>query len=187
LAATIGSSGLIATAPVVHIASVRAQWVVINSDLETADTANLLSPHNVTRSAFNWIPVPSGATRILYRAKAPAAGAVTTSPVVRLVGAFPSLPGRDAEVKIKDSGMSTTPGDLNHCEFLRLDNVDANAAGVTLSMSTTTNIIDATFEYSDPADLTGVDLKGATYVGMLVETAGNVAGGAVLGQVLFLN
>lgn len=179
--------------------SVRGLWQLINIDLETADTAGLLSPYLITRAAFIWLKVPDGAVRCLIRGRNDAvATTFTTDPVVRMIGAFPTLPGREADKAIVDSGFSGTPGQTNHAEFLRLDSIDANAAGVTIDFSATTNLEDATYEYTDvPAangeglgGLTGFDLKGATYVGMMVETAASVTGGAsnvVRGEVLFLN
>lgn len=192
MAATIRNASSVAIAALVHPVSVRGLWQVANSDLETADSAtNLLKPHLVTRADVYWLRTPTGATRVLMRGRNDAAATTfTTDPVVRIIGAFPTKPGREAEVAITDSGFSGTPGDANHAEFMRLDNADAGATGITLDHSATGNIEDASYEYTDLPDLTGYDLKGATYVGMLVETAAAVTGGAanaVFGMYLFLN
>lgn len=179
----------------VHAVSVRGAWTQINDDLETADTANLLKPWNISRSTFGWLIVPDWATRVLVRAKIDLASTTyTTSPVVRMVGAFPTNADiATARNKILATpGFSGTAGDANAAEFLRLDAPAANATGVTLSVTAakTTMFIDtAGYIYCDPPDLTGYDLKGSGYLGMMVETAAAVTGGAangVFGEVLFL-
>lgn len=197
MAATIKNASVLTTGAITG--SVRGLWQLINTDLETTDTAGLLKPYLITRADFIWLRVPDGATRVLLRGRNDSvATTFTTDPVVRLVGAFPTLPGDAAGKAISDSGFSATPGDTNHAEFLRLDSIDANAAGVTIDFAATTNLEDGTYEYTDiPAangeglgGMNGFDLKGATYVGLMVETAANVTGGATnvaRGEVLFLN
>lgn len=186
MAATIKNASIEAVGPIVQVCSVRGRFQVINTDLKTADTANLLKPWNITRSDVYWLKVPEGATRGLFRARDLATAVVTTSPVVRLWGAYPALPGRDADVAIRDSGMSGTITATNFAEFMRLDAADQNAAGFLLTFNATTNSIDATYGYTNVFDLTGYDLKGASYIAMIVETAASVVG-AAMGQVLFLN
>lgn len=169
---------------VVNIASVKAWWFVCHDNLEAAaETTGLLQPYAIATSAFHWVKVPDGATRVLIRARNDAAATTfTTSPVVRIIG----MDGTPT-----DAGAFTgTTGDANFGEPTRLDNVDANATGVTLTLAATLNLEDGSYEYSDPPDLTGYDLKGCSYVGMAVETAANVTGGAlngVVGQMRFLN
>lgn len=191
----IGGSGSM-HGQLVHQASVRGQWVQVNDDLETADTANLLKPWNITRTTFHWAEVPQWATRVLVRARIDlAATTFTTSPVVRMVGAHlrnVDTQTGDNSVKLNQA-FSGTSTDANSAAFLRLDAAAANAAGVTLSVASakTTMFIDtAGYIYCDPPDLTGYDVKGSRYVGMMVETAAVVTGGAsngVFGDILFLN
>jgi len=168
----------------VNISSVKGFWFVCHDNLEAAaETTGLLQPFGITTSSFHWVKVPDGATRVLVRARNDAAATTfTTSPVVRIIG-MDGVP--------TDAGsFSGTAGNANFGEPTRLDNADANAAGVTLTLAATTNLEDASYEYGDPPDLTGYDLKGCSYVGMVVETAANVTGGAahgVVGQMRFLN
>lgn len=147
----------------VHVASTTGGWVNANADLETADTANLLQPYNVTRAAVTWIKVPDGATRCKIRGRNEAvmSAAGTPTAVVRVWGAngTPS-----------SSGFSGTPGQANYAEFMRLDNADSNAAGISLTFATTGNLEDATWEYTDLPDLTGYDCQACNYVTVLVET-----------------
>lgn len=179
----------------VHTASVRGQWQQVNDDLETAEAAaDLLKPWNITRSTFHWCKVPEWATRVLVRGKIDLASTTyTTAPVVRLVGAFPFDLSTNGLDTIRKSGFSGVATDVNGAEFLRLDAATANATGPTIPIaaSKTTMFIDSTgYIYTDPIDLTGYDVKGAWYVGLMVETAAVVTGGAsngVFGELLFLN
>lgn len=176
------------------LASVKGQWVQCHDNLEaTAESATvLLKPWSAATSSLHWVKVPDGATRILIRAKNDAAATTfTTDARVRMFGAFTVGTGTKVDSAVDAAnGFSGTPGDANFAEFLRLDSADANANGQTLVLTATGNLEDASFEYSDPPDLTGYDLKGAQYVGMLPDTAANVTGGAahgVYGELIFLN
>lgn len=162
--------------------SVQSGWVVANTDLQTADTAALLKPYLITRAAFSWVRVPFSCTRVLLKGRNLATMSATGTPgaVVRVIVArgTPDSSG----------GFSGVPGNAAFAVFDRVDNVDANAAGVTLTFATTTNMEDTVYEYTDPVDLTGVDLKAGSFVGMLVETACAVTGSAAVdGMFLFMN
>ena len=70
---------------------------------------------------------------------------------------------------------------------LRLDNVDANAAGVTMTAAIAAQLRDTSFEYTDiMPDLTGWDLMGCDYLIALIETAASITGSGTL-QVMALN
>lgn len=163
---------------VVYPASAGGTWITANDDAETAQAGtDLLRPAAIDDATFHWVKVGSGATRVLVRAKFAVAAVVTTDPVVRVLAAYgePDTIGAFA-----DDGT---------VKFLRLDNQDANAAGVTLDLITSgaSGLRDTTYGYSDPYDLTGFDLKGADYVGIAVETASATDTGTVAIELLFIN
>lgn len=165
----------------VHPVSVKGSWVIANDDAEQVNSAaELLSPGTIDDSTFHWVRVGPGCGRVLVRARVTLAATVTTDPVVRIVGAYGNL----------DSGNSSSFPTDGTVQFMRLDNVDANAAGLTLDLvsSASGQMQDATYAYSDPMpSLDGIDLKGADYVGVLIETAANVNTGVVAVQILMLN
>lgn len=157
--------------------------VQANDDLETAESAaELLKPWSITASRLgdlHWIRVPDNALAVIPRARNDAAmSAVATSPVVRLIGAYGTPNG--------DGGFSGDPDDPNYGRFVRLDNADFNAAGLSLTLATTGNNEDSDFEHSDLPSLTGYALLGCHYVGMLVETAASITGANAYGDLLFL-
>lgn len=168
------------------VGSVIGEWTQANGDLETADTANLLSPYNITRAAFRWVKVPEGCKLVRARGRNDAtATTVTTDPVIRLVGAW----GTPNEA----GSFSGTPTDSNYARFARIDYPststspsDDNATGQTLDLAATGRMEDASYEYSGVTPW--YDCNTAAYVGILVETAANVTGGAahaVYGDLLF--
>lgn len=172
--------------PVHVIASARGNWVTVNDDAETAQSAtDLLRPAAIDDSVFHWCEVRDGATRCLIRARMAIAATVTTSPVVRVFGAYgTSINGTGAW---PDTSAAAVAGDPY---FLRLDNVDWNAAGLTLTLVTTGTGLnrDNDYAYTDVMpDLTGIDMKGCAWIGVAVETAANVDTGTVPIQLLFLN
>ena len=160
------------------------EWQTLNADLAaTADTAaNLLDPLVVTGDRIRVVQVPymnSGSKALLERAPYfllrgavdSSATATTTSPVIRVYGV-------DAEVN--DDG--TWDGTES---FVRLDNADNTAAGITLTfestISTTTMLSDDDNFYTDvEPDLTGFSTQNCKYVFALVETAGNLTGDSTL-------
>lgn len=167
------------TGTLVHVASTTGSWVQCNTDLETADTANLLKPWNVSRAAVVWLRVPDGATRCYLRGRNEAvmSAAGTPAAVVQVWGAngTPS-----------STGFSGTTTDSNYAQFTRLDNADAGNAGVTLTFATTGNLEDATWEYTDLPDLTGYDCKGCTHVTVLVSTACALTGASGYADLKFV-
>lgn len=172
-----GSSG-----EVVQFASTQGGWLVAHDDLEAAadSAANMLKPWNISKASMHWVEVPKNATRVWVRARQDAAtSAVTTSPVVRLMGANGMLDSTNATFS------GTTTAD-SFAEFTRIDDAaDDNGTGQTLTLATTGLLEDASFEYSDKKG--PYDCVGCTHVAILVETAANVADGGVKGQLKFTN
>lgn len=170
---------------VVTVASARGNWVVINDDAETAQSAtDLLRPAAIDDAVYHWCEVRDGATRCLVRARMAVGATVTTSPVVRLVGAYGQITSDGSFPNTSAAAVARNP------LFLRLDSADWNAAGFTLTLVTSGTGLnrDNDFAYTDiMPDLDGYDLKGANYVGIMVETAANVDTGTVLVEILLLN
>lgn len=164
--------------PIVYPASAGSTWIIANDDAETAQAStDLLRPAATDDATFHWVKAGPGCTRVLVRARQAVAATVTTSPVVRVMGAFGDPDGDGA---FADDGT---------VRFLRLDNADFNATGVTLTLvSSGTGLNrDTTYAYTDVSTLDGYDLKGSQYVGILVETAANVNSGTVPVEILFAN
>jgi hypothetical protein len=158
--------------------------VTIHSDLEaSAESAgNLLNPTSATVNA-NVVPIKVGnaVSKVVLRVRYDQGATVTTSPVVRFYGAYCS----DAVAHtIESTGVIPTTGT---CEFVRLDNADSGAAGVTLTLDATNDLRDSTYKYSDPISLTPMDLLGCRYLVALVSTAANTSTGAVVLRALLLN
>lgn len=148
---------------------------VANSDATAAQSATELKlPTSVSGTAFRWLAVGPGVTRVELRLRFPVGTtSVTTSPVVRLLGAI-----------ITDGGLtvpSSTTGDLSGTgvEFRRLDTTTETASGVPLTAfvpGSTAGLRDATYAYSNPSDQ--FDVRGCHYIGVMVETAASVSGGS---------
>jgi len=176
-----------------HPCSVKGQWITAHDNLSaTAETSTvLLKPYSATTSTLHWVRVPDNCTRVYVRGKNTATmTGVTTQPVVRIIGAYPTSPGAAADAAIESAGgPSGTVGNAGHCTFGRIDNADANATGLTLAIATTGNLEDDTYEYTDWTAIDGYDLRGASYVAMLTETAASVSGignQTVYGELMFL-
>lgn len=170
---------IVRNGPVVYPASAGSSWVTANDSALTAQTAAmLLRPATITDSTFHWVK-RGDCTSILFRAIAPVGATVTTDPVVRVIGAWGTP---DTSGAFADDGT---------VKFLRLDNQDANAAGVTLDLfsSGASTLRDTTYQYSDPYSLTPTDLKGCDYFGIAVETvvAYSAGSGATPIEALLLN
>ena len=172
--------------PLRVIASARGNWVTVNDDAETAQSATmLLRPASITDSTFHWMEVRDGATRCLVRARQAVGATVTTSPVIRVIGAYGTSIASDGSWP--NTSAAAIAGDPL---FLRLDNADWNAAGLTLTLVTSGTGLnrDNDYAYTDVMpDLTGIDMKGCSWVGVMVETAANVSAGTVPIQILLLN
>lgn len=162
---------------------ILAPWQTIHENFESsaASAAELIRPLSVTSSDVHAVTVPEGASRMMVRARWTAAGAVTTSPVVRVYGVYGTLNSSDW---FADDGTA---------QIVRLDRNTTGAGGVTITLDATNDLRDTTYSYSANAihSDTGepwMDCKGAPYAFVLCSTAGNVAGAqsATL-QCAFLN
>jgi hypothetical protein len=167
---------------IVHPCSIRGGWIEANSDLETADTANLLKPWNISRAAFNWVQVPQGATRVLLRGRCLVAATINTAAAVVKLWGINGSPN--------SSGVfSGTGGASGYAECTCLDNADPGATGLSLTFAATGGglLEDNTYIFTDLPDLTGYDCKGCDYVGMLVATACSLGSSTASGMLKFLN
>lgn len=164
-------------------------WVTAHDDVEASasSAAELIRPLSVTSANVHAVKVPPGATRVMVRVRWTAAGAVTTSPIIRGYGVFGTINSPTATTLpnwFADDGTVTV---------VRIDRNATGAGGVTVTLDATNDLRDTTYSYSANAIHTDdgtpwFDCKGAPYVFFLCSTAGNVAGAqtAVL-QVAFLN
>lgn len=137
-------------------------FVVCNEDTSTAQSASdLLGPGGIDDSVFHWVRLAPGVTRVFIRCRYDdGTSAVATSPVVRVFGAT-----QDPQTTTEASN-----------KFRRLDNVDWNAAGVTLTLVANGTGVhhDGTDYYSDEPTLSGYDALGCKYVGVAIETASSI-------------
>lgn len=154
--------------------SCQGVWVTANTDARTQ--ISTFDPGAITAETFRWVQVPNGTTRLLLRGKTPQGTTATgTSPVVKIIGVF---------------GPLTDGAPADGVPVMRLDNADANATGITVTLGGdgTTVLSDATWDYGNPTTLDGYDHKGASYVGLLVITAASItADAAVPLEIMFLN
>jgi len=159
--------------------SAKGSWVTANSDLTVAHvTADFQNPQSVDDSSVHWVQVGRAASSLLLRMRyATTVTSIGTAPVVRVYGAW--TPNGDAARDIA-SGFSVTPTDANYAYFMRLDNADNDDAvgGLTFTLDHTHDIDDGTTSYSDPPTLTPLDLMGAEWVAVLVQTAAATIGGS---------
>ena len=166
----------------VYPASCRGEIVQIHDDLTAvAETATvLLRPQSTTSANVHPIRVGGASVRFDFWLRYPQASTLTTSPVVRFYGAFPvTEPGRTALIE-----GSSLPDD-GTVVYRRLDAV--SGAGQTITIVTATDLRDTTYKYSAAASLTGTDMKGATAIFALTETAGVISAGTIQLQAVLGN
>lgn len=187
LAAAIGSmqtaAPSVAPSAVVASTSCYGVWVTVHDDARTAQSAgNLLKPVAVADSVCHWIKIERPAARMgRLRCKVPiATTAVGTSPVVRVFAGYGTL---------NTDGSAPTDGSFR---VERLDSGTWTAAGLTLAFPaspTTSNCPnDATYFYATAVLQTPVDMQGAQYILVEVETAGACTSSAImLVEAVFLN
>lgn len=176
---------------VVIPASCKGIWITAHDDLEQTVPATPLNPATITDSTFHWVKVPEGATRCLLRAQATKTNTVTTDPIVRLYGVYPS---EDAVFDkygdiINEDGSFDDDGTIL---FMRLDLAETAGTGITLDIETNhpNRMFDAHATpkaYSNPPTITPYDLLGAWYIGVVPLTASATSAGVVKAQVLFIN
>lgn len=171
--------------------SCRGTWIVTNDDLEQTVPATPLNPATITSQYCHWVKVPSGAGKVIPRAKYTKSATVTTDPVIRIYGAFPgpSTVFKGNGEFINDDGSFTDDGTI---EFMRLDLAATAGTGITLDLVTSgaSMMFDAHATpkaYSDPASITPIDLLGAWYVIACPVTASATDTGVVVCELLFMN
>lgn len=146
--------------------SIKSNWVVVNSDTDaTAESAGtLLDPTASSSAHVKPCTVPDGAVRMLVRlgVSTTAALTYTVQPIVR----FYAVDANGVATRLDASG-------------------DANAAGLTLTLTAATGLaaggtMDGSV-YGNPSTITGLDLLGNQTVYALVQTASDftvTSGGA---------
>lgn len=176
--ATASSGSAFPAGPLVYPTSTKGEWVTCHTNLAaTASTAaNLSTPYNAADTNAVWIKVPE-CTRVVLRAKcAVGVSAVAASPIVYVYG-----------VDTKgDVTASTIPSDAT-IGPVGAKTLTGTAVTLTLAAaSANTNIKDATYLYSAESD--PLDLKGAAYLLVLVQTAASLtSGGTPVCEAKFLN
>ena len=163
--------------------SAGGAWVICHDDCKTAESATeLLRPATIANTRFHWVR-RGNATRVIIRARVDAAlSAVATHPVVRIYSAFDNgYSDAGGDGLIVPAG---TMPDTGTVRVLRVDSINADDAGITLTLpvgtTNTTRIRDASYFYSSPHSLTGTDLLGGDYFGVVVATAASVTDGTTV-------
>lgn len=191
IGAAAGGSVKTGSGQVVIPASCKGIWITAHDDLEQTVPTTPLNPATISNAEFHWVKVPEGATRAILRAQYTQSATVTTDPVVRLYGVYPSETAvfdLRGEI-INEDGSFDNDGTIL---FMRLDLAATAGTGITLDLVTsgTGLMFDAHATpkaYSDPPTITPYDLLGAWYIGVVPVTAANVSAGVVKAQVLFIN
>lgn len=181
---------LLGLTPVVTGSVQIGPWQTIHDDFEASasSAAELIRPFSVTSANVHAVRVPAGATRVMVRCRWTAAGAVTTSPVIRAYGAYCPAGGNPGTLNSSDWF-----DDDGTYQVVRIDRNATGAGGVTVTLDATNDLRDTTYSYSANAIHTDdgtpwFDCKGASYVFVLCSTAGNVAGAQTgVIQAAFLN
>lgn len=161
----------------VYPASVKGEWVQCHADSEQASSLGTAGCA-ISEGSSSVIPLRiSGAgTRVLIRARYATGATVTTSPVVKVwvVDSDPTIT-RNAAGTITSVAWATD----GTVQYMRIDNQDNSAAGITVTLDSTNDQTDATYKYSDPVSLTGLDLQGGSWLLVTVATQANVNSGTV--------
>jgi hypothetical protein len=154
--------------------SAKGDWQTVHADLKASanSSAELRRPGSVTGTNVS-VVLLGPVTRVFLRAKYDPSATLTTSPVVRIIGAWGKI-----------SQANLTAGTLPDDASVRYMTI---ASAQTITIATTTDQRDATFAYSAPHSTTGTDMLGADYLIVLVETAANTSTGAVTCEALVIN
>lgn len=153
------------------IVSAKGAWVTAHANASaTAQTAaELIRPFNVSSS--NVIPFKLGQlTRCLFRCRYGAAGAVTTSPVIRVFACYGDIA----------TGATTIVDDATIRSIIV-------ASAQTLTCVAATDVRDTTYSYSAPLSLSGSDMLGGDFGLVFIETAASITGATPIIEVLTLN
>ena len=163
--------------------STGGSWVIAHDDCKTAESAaELLNPLSIANTRFHWVR-RGHATRVFIRARVDAAlSAVATHPIVRIYGAFDNgSNSQQDEGLILADGTAPTDGTVR---VLRLDSLNTDDTGITLTLpvgtANTTRFKDSNYSYSSIHSITGTDLIGADYFGVVVVTAASVTNGTTV-------
>jgi hypothetical protein len=158
--------------------NVFGKWTMIHTDAEQANTAaELLNPISVS-SAFVIPGIVTQGTRLMIIARIAYAATVTTSPIVRILG---------ADQVPNSSGVFPT-GTLFH----RIDGDSFTATGLTVTLAAAASAQNdgSTYAWSSVLPATsamGYQLRGAKAIIVLVSTAANVSTGTVPLYVSIIN
>lgn len=142
--------------------------VVNDAKLTAATATELLAPFGFAGAGVSWVNRGSGVTRVRIYARMAITGVVTTSPIIRVLSAYPVDPS-SANTTFPESNNGAIPNDGTWIHA-RL----ASALTLTLVSSGTGLRQDSTYAYSDPTDI--IDLEDGFYFTVLCETAANVTG-----------
>lgn len=160
-----------------QIGSGRGVWVTAVADAKTA-LGSPLQPQTAVGNS-NLIKIGESGRRILLRCRTVAGGSSGTAPVVYVYGLF-----GDVFAKTFDA-----------YSVARVDNADADAAGVTIplnaapsSSNATSATVDGTaYLFGDIVSLDGIDLKGAAYALVVVATGAALTDAAVAVEALVID
>lgn len=150
------------------VASAQGDWMTVNDNASTAQTAgDELNISAIDDATFHWVKVGSHVTRVLIGARIDdAVTTITTSPTFFLVGVWGdwnestnSWNSIDRVMRLDAAAWATTPTTLTLL------------AAASLSK-------DGTYAHTNPTTLDGYDLKGAPYFGVIIDTAASISGGA---------
>lgn len=161
-------------------ASIKGVWSTIHGDAKTAQSgAEILAPFSITSSNVNWVVVPEGATRAIFRVSyASTATTVSTSPVIVVFGLYNPV------------DITAAPANDGTSVVMRLDNVAPAAAGITLTATgAAADLNDGSLRKGQPHSLTPMDCLGAKRIAVAVQTALalSAGSGAATVEVMFLN
>jgi len=150
------------------VASAQGRWLTVNDNASTAQTAgDELLITAIDDATFHWCKVGPHVTRILIGARIDdGVTTIATSPTVYVVGVWGSW------------NEATNSWDSID-RVMRLDAATWAASATTITLLAASSLSqDGTYAYSNPVNLDGIDLKGAPYFGLIVDTAASVSGGA---------
>jgi len=160
------------SAPITVIADAEA--------VSTPDATDVTIPLAWADAQHQWVKLGDDVGRILFRCRRAATSAITTSPVIKVFGAY-----TDTD---PDPVTNAFPND-NTIPFDRLDGINS-AAGLTLTCVAATDLRDGTYSYSNwltyTHPISGIkgDRFGARWIFPMVTTPANIAGTGVIIEML---
>lgn len=168
-------------------AGAGSTWIVANDDASTAQTGNALTPDAIADSTFHWVRRGHASKMLMRAVMTDGTATVTTDPQVLVMGMWGSFEG-DPSLPL------STYRPAYGARFMRLDNADSAASGITLDIATSgANLLNSSnvagddyAPVSDANSLTPIELKGCDYVGIVVTTAASVSAGTVPIEILLM-